>query len=71
MISFQGILVFCFVDFKPQRYGDYVYPVEATTVGFLIAAASIAMVPIVAVYKILQLKGPIREVNSLTKPLWP
>ena len=54
--------MFCFVDFKPQKYGDYVYPVEATAVGFVIASASVAMVPIVAFYKVSQLKGPIREV---------
>jgi hypothetical protein len=36
---------------------------EATILGFFIALSSVSMVPIVATYKILQLDGPIGEVN--------
>jgi hypothetical protein len=35
---------------------------EATILGFFIALSSVAMVPIVATYKIFQLDGPIAEV---------
>lgn len=56
-------MIFTLVDFKTLTYGDYTYPMEATILGFFIALSSVSMVPIVATYKILQLDGPIGEVN--------
>jgi hypothetical protein len=55
-------LIFTLVDFKTLTYGNYTYPMEATILGFFIALSSVAMVPIVATYKIFQLDGPIAEV---------
>lgn len=64
-----AILVFTLVDFRTLTYGDYTYPLEATIVGFLIALSSVAMVPIVAVYKVFQLDGPILErIRVLLQP---
>lgn len=51
------------VDFSTLSYGDYIYPVEATVLGLFIALSSISMVPIVAIYKVCQLTGPIKEVS--------
>ena len=59
----QAILIFTLVDFHTLTYGDYVYPMEATILGFFIAAASVSMVPLVAVYKVMKLDGPVREVR--------
>jgi hypothetical protein len=55
-------LVFTLVDFRTLTYGNYTYPLEATILGFFIASTSVAMVPIVAIYKVTQLDGPIKEV---------
>ena len=55
-------MVFTLVDFRTLTYSDYTYPVEATILGFIIASTSVAMVPIVALYKIIKLDGPIKEV---------
>lgn len=52
------------VDFSTLTYGDYIYPMEATVIGMFIALSSISMVPIVAVYKVCHLTGPIKEVLS-------
>ena len=54
--------MFTLVDFRTLTYGDYTYPVEATVLGFFIAAASVSMVPLVAIYKVLKMDGPLREV---------
>ncbi|XP_045031855.1 sodium-dependent noradrenaline transporter [Daphnia magna] len=61
-----AILVFTLVDFRTLTYGDYTYPLEATIVGFLIALSSVAMVPIMAIYKVFQLDGPILEKIVMT-----
>jgi len=62
----QAILIFTLVDFKTLTYGQYpqyVYPMEATIIGFVIASASVLMVPLVATYKISKLDGPISELK--------
>lgn len=58
-------MVFTLVDFRTLTYGNYTYPLEATILGFFIASTSVAMVPIVAIYKVTQLDGPIKEVLLL------
>lgn len=63
-MKIQAILIFTLVDFQTLTYGDYVYPMEATILGFFIAAASVSMVPLVAVYKILKMDGSVREVRA-------
>nr|CAH0101802.1 unnamed protein product [Daphnia galeata] len=68
-IIIVAILIFTLVDFKTLTYGNYTYPMEATILGFFIALSSVAMVPIVATYKIFQLDGPIAErIRILLQP---
>lgn len=53
-----------FVDIPVLQYGKYVYPVEATAVGFLLASLSISMIPLIGVYKLTTVKGHLIEVYS-------
>ena len=58
------------IDFSVLTYGDYIYPMEATILGSIIALSSIAMVPIVGIYKICQLSGSIEEVTENSSPIF-
>lgn len=46
----QGILIFNFIDFTPLAIGDYVLPAWSQAIGWLMAVASIVMIPIFAGY---------------------
>ena len=63
-------MIFSWIDLRPMKYGDYVYPVEANVIGFLISFSSVSMLPIVAIYKVARLKkGSLRErVQLLLQP---
>ena len=47
-------MVFNFIDFTPLSYGDYQLPDWAQALGWLMAVASVAMIPVFAVIKIVQ-----------------
>ena len=53
-----------------MKYGNYVYPVGANVIGYCISFSSVAMLPIVAIYKVARLKkGNLRErVQFLLQP---
>ncbi|XP_054156343.1 sodium- and chloride-dependent glycine transporter 1-like isoform X2 [Oppia nitens] len=53
------ILIFSFIDLKPASYGDYVYPWWASLIGWGLSILSVSAIPIVAIQKLLNLKGPI------------
>ncbi|WAR04561.1 SC6A9-like protein, partial [Mya arenaria] len=47
------ILIFTWVDFKPTKYRDEVFPGWADGLGWLISLSSILAIPIVMIYKII------------------
>uniref|UniRef100_A0A3P9NLD1 Si:ch211-283g2.1 n=1 Tax=Poecilia reticulata TaxID=8081 RepID=A0A3P9NLD1_POERE len=57
------ILIFSIIQFRPARYGDYVFPPWAQGVGWVIALASIIWIPLGAIHTLWVLPG------SLTKKL--
>ena len=60
------------VTFVPVTYNDYVYPVGAQAIGFMMALASMLCIPGYAVYALLSANGSLSEVchshRSLTTP---
>ncbi|XP_020296597.1 sodium-dependent dopamine transporter, partial [Pseudomyrmex gracilis] len=48
----QFIIVYGLMGYEPLSYEDYVYPVWANILGWLIACSSIVMIPGMAIYKI-------------------
>jgi len=53
----QAILIFNIVDFTPLSFGDYVLPDWSQTLGWLMAVAPVAMIPIFAVYQFVTLSA--------------
>nr|XP_046266423.1 sodium- and chloride-dependent GABA transporter ine [Scatophagus argus] len=51
------ILIFSIIQFKPARYGDYVFPPWAQGVGWVIAMASIIWIPLGAIHTFWVLPG--------------
>ncbi|XP_076607171.1 sodium- and chloride-dependent GABA transporter ine [Chaetodon auriga] len=51
------ILIFSIIQFKPARYGDYVFPPWAQGVGWVIAMASIIWIPLAALHTMWVLPG--------------
>jgi hypothetical protein len=48
----QAILIFNFIDFTPLEYSGYVLPDWAQALGWLMAVASVGLIPIFAGYQI-------------------
>ncbi|XP_033034618.1 sodium-dependent dopamine transporter [Trachypithecus francoisi] len=55
------VVVVSIVTFRPPHYGAYIFPDWANALGWVIAASSMAMVPIYAAYKFCSLPGSFRE----------
>ena len=53
------------VTFVPVTYNDYVYPVGAQAIGFMMALASMLCIPGYAVYALLSANGSLSEVCHL------
>lgn len=51
------------MGYEPLTYEDYVYPLWANVMGWLIASSSIIMIPGVAIYKIIVTPGTFVQVN--------
>lgn len=51
------------MGYEPLTYEDYVYPVWANILGWLIACSSIIMIPGIAIYKIMSTPGSIVQVS--------
>jgi len=76
----QAILIYNFVDFTPLAVGNYVLPDWSQTLGWLMAVAPVAMIPIFAVYQFFMLstrppysplglwRVNIKEVNKCSIP---
>ena len=56
------ILAVTFLSHKPMTYGDYVYPEWANSVGWLVTSASVAFIPLVAVFKVANSTGGLCQV---------
>lgn len=56
------ITVYGLVGYEPLSYEDYVYPGWANVLGWCIAGTSVAMIPAVAIIKILQTPGTFLQV---------
>lgn len=48
--------------YEPLTYEEYVYPVWANVLGWLIAMSSVAMIPGIATYKIITTSGTFTQV---------
>ncbi|XP_017790886.1 PREDICTED: sodium-dependent dopamine transporter-like isoform X3 [Habropoda laboriosa] len=65
----EFIIVYGLMGYEPLTYEDYVYPVWANILGWLIATSSIAMIPGVAIYKIAVTPGSfMQRLKILTTP---
>ncbi|KAG8230248.1 hypothetical protein J437_LFUL009786 [Ladona fulva] len=63
------IIVYGLIGYEPLTYGDYVYPVWANVLGWLIAGSSVMMIPGVAIYKIIVTPGTLSQrIKILTTP---
>ncbi|CAN0366409.1 unnamed protein product [Lampetra planeri] len=57
----SGILVFSIVQYKPARYGHYVYPGWAEALGWCISLLSIIWIPLGAAHTLYTIPGSLRE----------
>ncbi|KAM9348932.1 sodium-dependent dopamine transporter [Symphorus nematophorus] len=60
------ILIFSIIQFKPARYGDYVFPTWAQGVGFIISLASIVWIPFGAIHTLWVLPGSFMQKLKLS-----
>ncbi|MED6266539.1 hypothetical protein CHARACLAT_003098 [Characodon lateralis] len=60
------ILIFSIIQFKPARYGDYVFPPWAQGVGWVIALASIIWIPLGAIHTLWVLPGSLMKKLKLS-----
>ncbi|CAD5114513.1 DgyrCDS3637 [Dimorphilus gyrociliatus] len=68
-VSIIFILLFTFADFKRSKYDDYIYPLWADGIGWLIALFEISCIPATAIYKLYTTKGDLIErIKKLIKP---
>jgi solute carrier family 6 dopamine transporter-like protein 3 len=69
----QFIIVYGLIGYEPLTYEEYVYPVWANVLGWVIAGSSIAMIPGMAIYKLATTPGTFMQVSelSLTSNLTP
>ncbi|XP_031845957.2 sodium-dependent dopamine transporter isoform X2 [Nomia melanderi] len=68
-IFLMFIIVYGLMGYEPLTYEDYMYPVWANVLGWLIATSSIAMIPGIAIYKIIVTPGSfIQRLRILTTP---
>ncbi|KAG7208867.1 hypothetical protein KM043_015051 [Ampulex compressa] len=68
-IFLMFIIVYGLMGYEPLTYEDYVYPLWANVLGWLIATSSIAMIPGVAIYKIIVTPGSfVERLRILTTP---
>ncbi|CAH2086154.1 unnamed protein product [Euphydryas editha] len=63
------ITAYGLMDYEPLSYDNYVYPLWANALGWVIAGSSVICIPTVAIYKILTTKGTFFErLRILTTP---
>ena len=52
------------MGYEPLTYEDYVYPLWANVLGWFIASSSVAMIPGIAIYKIIVTPGTFCQVRK-------
>ena len=59
------ILILCvtWIGYKPMKYGDYIFPDWANIMGWVVTAASVSFIPIVAFYKFFTTEGSMTQVK--------
>ncbi|XP_071446953.1 sodium-dependent dopamine transporter [Hetaerina americana] len=63
------IIVYGLIGYEPLTFGDYVYPVWANVLGWMIAGSSVMMIPGMAIYKIITTPGTLKQrLKILTTP---
>ncbi|XP_032892203.1 sodium-dependent noradrenaline transporter [Amblyraja radiata] len=55
------VIIVSIVKFKPLTYDEYVFPNWANLVGWGVAVSSMSLVPIYAIYKLLTVRGTLKE----------
>ena len=67
MIEFhlQSILLFTALDYDGNSYSDYTYPTWANVGGWMITFSSVILIPIVAIKKICQEEGSLKQVKII------
>ncbi|XP_046573584.1 sodium- and chloride-dependent glycine transporter 2-like [Haliotis rubra] len=59
------ICCYSFYSYRPPKYGDYIYPAWATTLGWLISFSSLLPFPIVFIWTVYKTQGgTVKEVNT-------
>lgn len=58
------------MGYEPLTYETYVYPLWANVLGWVIAGSSIAMIPGVAIYKLVTTPGTLIQVRRLQSLSW-
>ena len=49
---FQFLLIFNWIQYKPMNLGNYIYPLWANVLGWIVALAPVVAVPIIMIYKL-------------------
>lgn len=62
LLHVQFIIVYGLIGYEPLTYEDYVYPPWANALGWTIAGSSVAMIPGMAIYKLIVTPGSIKQV---------
>jgi len=65
----QLILLFTWIDYSGNKYGDYEFPAWANALGWAITFSSVILIPVVAVVKVYQETGTFSaRLRKLTQP---
>lgn len=46
------LLVFNWIEYQPSQYGDYVYPMWADVIGWLMSFSVVVWIPVYAIYRL-------------------
>ena len=65
----QLILLFTWIDYSGNKYGDYEFPAWANALGWAITFSSVILIPVVAVVKVYQETGTFSAVSSCSLSL--
>ncbi|UYV60163.1 SLC6A7 [Cordylochernes scorpioides] len=63
-----GILIFLWITYTPASYGDYVFPEWANALGWLMALASVILIPIFAAYEVFKNIRSGEPLSDLLRP---
>ena len=67
----QSILLFTALDYDGNSYSDYTYPTWANVAGWMITFSSVILIPIVAIKKICQEEGSLKQVRADPSMIFP